>query len=118
MQYSLLPSPVALLTAGTQPPEAGRLLFDAVAARVAALPAGQRPRLYVGGESLGAYGSQAAFSSPDDALAKVDGAVWSGTPAFTPLRQQMAAARSRGRRRWTPSSTTGGTCAPPATPPS
>lgn len=96
MQYSLLPSPVALFAAGTQPPAAGRLLLDAVAARVAALPADRRPRLYVGGESLGAYGSQAAFSSPDDALARVDGAVWTGTPAFTPLRRQMAASRGRG----------------------
>jgi len=62
IQYSTLPSALGLLVARDQPPAAGKLLFDAVAGRVKARPAGKRPKLYVGGESLGAYGSNGAFS--------------------------------------------------------
>ena len=53
MQYSTLPSALGLLTARDQPPKVGRLLFKAVAAKVASLPQDQRPKLYAGGESLG-----------------------------------------------------------------
>ena len=96
MQYSTLPSALGLLTAKDQPPEVGRMLFDSVAARVRARPADRRPRLYAGGESLGAYGGNGAFSSADDLLGKVDGALWTGTPSFTPLLEQLAAARAFG----------------------
>jgi len=74
----------------------GRLLFDAVAARVTALPAGRRPKLYASGESLGAYGGNGAFDSSQDMLDKVDGALWTGTPSFTPLRASLTAARDAG----------------------
>lgn len=96
MQYSTLPSALALITARDQPPEVGRLLFDAVAARRAALPAGQHPGLYVGGESLGGYGGNGAFSSPGDMLKKVDGGLWTGTPSFTPLQAQLTDERAYG----------------------
>ena len=84
MQYSTLPSALGLLTARDEPPKVGRLLFKAVAAKIASMPQDQRPKLYAGGESLGAYGGNGAFDSPDDMLAQVDGALWTGTPSFTP----------------------------------
>lgn len=96
MQYSYLPSPVAFLTSRTAPAEAGQLLFDKVHAAVQALPADERPRLYVSGESLGAFGGTAAFADADEMLAKVDGAVWIGTPSFTPLWGSITAERLRG----------------------
>ncbi len=96
MQYSTLPSALSPLTAQDQPPAVGKMLFDGVAARVQARPADRRPRLYAGGESLGAYGGNGAFSSAADLLAKVDGAVWTGTPSFTPLRDQLTTARAFG----------------------
>jgi uncharacterized membrane protein len=76
MQYSTLPSALALITARDQPPQVGRLLFDAVAARRAALPDSSRPRLYVGGESLGA--------------------LWTGTPSFTPIQAELTSERTYG----------------------
>ncbi len=96
MQYSTLPSAFDLLTSADQAPSAGRHLFDAVSGRIAALPANRRPKLYVGGESLGAYGGHGAFADADDMLAKVDGAVWSGTPAFTAIHQELTARRTPG----------------------
>ncbi|WP_153503803.1 alpha/beta-hydrolase family protein [Cumulibacter manganitolerans] len=96
MQYSTFPSALALLTDTETPRTAGRLLYQAVRNRIDALPEQNRPRLYVGGESLGAYGGNAAFGSPTDLLAGVDGAVWSGTPAFTPLHKTLTADRTPG----------------------
>lgn len=96
LQYSTLPSAFGLLTAGGDPPHAARLLLDGVRARLAALPAQQRPRLYVGGESLGAYGGNGAFGSPEQQLAEVDGAVWTGTPSFTPVHRAVSARRTPG----------------------
>ncbi|HEY6745638.1 MAG TPA: alpha/beta-hydrolase family protein [Mycobacteriales bacterium] len=96
MQYSYLPSPVALVSDRRTPAAAGRILLSTVEAELAARPAGTRPRLVLGGESLGAYGGQAAFSGPDDMLARVDGAVWVGTPNFTPLVRTLTAERRRG----------------------
>ncbi len=95
MQYSTLPSAVALITARDQPPRVGRLLFDGVAGRRSALT-GTRPRLYVGGESLGAYGGDGAFTSAADLLAKVDGALWTGTPSFTPIQAELTRDRTYG----------------------
>jgi uncharacterized membrane protein len=96
MQYSYLPSPVALLADRRTPAEAGRGLLTRVEAELARRPAGDRPRLLLGGESLGAYGGQAAFRDAADMLSRVDGAVWVGTPHFTPVARALAAGRQRG----------------------
>ncbi|WP_295700291.1 alpha/beta-hydrolase family protein, partial [Lapillicoccus sp.] len=96
MQYSNLPSAFGLLTARAEPPQAARLLLDAVRARLAGMPAAVRPKLYVSGESLGAFGSESAFSSPQQMLDQVDGALWSGTPTFAKNRTALTAALSPG----------------------
>src|SRR5699024_8005666 len=95
-QYSYFSSALAYVSDRRTPVEAGRLLFDAVHARVQELPEAERPMLVVSGESLGAYGGQGAFGSVDDMLGKVDGALWSGTPRFTPLWKELTAARRPG----------------------
>ena len=96
MQYSTLPSALGLLTARDEPPKVGRLLFKAVAARIASLPQDQRPKLYAGGESLGAFGGNGAFDSPEDMLAQVDGALWTGTPSFTDNHETLTNQRTFG----------------------
>ena len=96
MQYSYFPSPVAFVVDTATPPEAGRVLFDAVRTAWLTYPADKRPKLMVLGESLGAYGGQGAFGSLDDMAAKVDGAVWVGTPRFTPLWSRITADRQAG----------------------
>ncbi|HEX2704833.1 MAG TPA: alpha/beta-hydrolase family protein [Candidatus Lustribacter sp.] len=96
LQYSTLPSAVAFLTAAQDPPQAGRLLLDGVAARVTQRPVGRRPKVYAAGESLGAYGGNGAFASPEDMLARVDGALWTGTPSFTDNARALASSRALG----------------------
>lgn len=96
MQYSFLPSPVAFLSDRSTPPKAGALLFDAVHRAWAARDPAHRPKLIVMGESLGSYGSQGAFGSLTDVVTETDGAVWTGTPNFTPLWTAVTADRDPG----------------------
>ena len=96
IQYSYYPSPLTYLIDRRSPKRAGRLLLEAVRRRMAALPPQRRPALYVAGESLGSYGGQCAFRDVPEMLATVDGAVWTGTPSFTPLWQQLTARSSPG----------------------
>ncbi len=96
MQYSYVPSIVAFLWEFDSASKAGKILFDTVNAAVQQRPAGQRPAVYVTGVSLGAAGSQAAFTSAKDLNAKVDGAIWAGTPNYSPLWQRLTAERHRG----------------------
>lgn len=96
MQYSYLPSPVAFIADVRTPVDAARALIGAVEAAVARLPEDQRPRLMVSGESLGAFGGNGAFTDVDNLLDRVDGAVWSGTPRFTPLLDQIENQRVQG----------------------
>lgn len=96
MQYSGLPSAVTMLSSKQVPMEASRLLFGAIEERVATLAPDRRPRLYVAGESLGAYGSNGTFDSPDDLFARAAGGVWTGCPTFTPLHTEFTRVRRAG----------------------
>jgi uncharacterized membrane protein len=96
MQYSYLPSPVALIADRRTPATAGKTLFGKVYAEWSKLPIDQRPRLVAGGESLGAFGGQSAFTSIDDMLLKLEGAVWVGTPNFTPVWRDLTEDRQGG----------------------
>jgi len=98
MQYSYLPSWVSFIGDRSTPPDAGRALFEAVHARWSALPQDDRPALYPSGISLGSFGSQGAFASLQDVAARTDGAVWAGTPGFTPLWGGLTADRDTGTR--------------------
>jgi uncharacterized membrane protein len=96
MQYSYLPSWLSYLVDQPRAREAGRELFDAVYARWEALPAGERPRLYVFGESLGSFGGEAAFSGEFDLRNRTDGALFTGPPSFNTLHREFTANRDPG----------------------
>ncbi len=96
MQYSYLPSGLSFLADRQTPPAAGKALFDAVYAAWRALPADHRPLLVVGGESLGSYGGQGAFTGVEDMLTRAEGGVWVGTPSFTDLARRLVADRTPG----------------------
>ncbi|ROS31074.1 alpha/beta-hydrolase family protein [Cellulomonas sp. PhB150] len=102
MQYSYLPSWVSFLGARSTPPAAGKALFEAIYARWSQLPEDDRPLLEVAGISLGSFGSQGAFSSLQDVTARTDGALWMGTPGFTPLWGDLTAHRDAGSPEITP----------------
>lgn len=96
-QYSYLPSWMSFLVDRPRAEEDGRLVFDAVSARVAAVPPGRpRPRLIAFGESLGSQGSESAFSSPADVRAQADGALWVGPPHSNRLWSTLVERRDPG----------------------
>ena len=102
MQYSYLPSGIALLLGQEEAEIAGRALFDRVHAAWSALPPGRRPTLLVTATSLGVAGSEAAFSDVADLRRRTDGVVWSGPPSFDPLHQRFVEGRDPGSPEWMP----------------
>ncbi len=94
MQYSGLPSAVTMLSSKQVPVHASQLLYGEIEQRLQAIPAERRPKLYVAGESLGAFGSNGIFDGPDDLLARAAGGVWTGCPTFTPLQTEFTRRRS------------------------
>lgn len=79
VQPTYLPSWAALLVAREEHERAARALLDAVAERMARMPARTRPDLYLLGQSLGVLA--ATGIDPDSpAAAMVCGASWAGPP--------------------------------------
>ncbi|MCA1008939.1 alpha/beta hydrolase [Rhodococcus hoagii] len=96
MQYSFLPSALSFIADRETPQEAGRALFEQVHAAWAQRPEDRRPKLVVFGESLGSYGSQAAFASGTDIVERTDGALFVGTPNFAQPWGRITDARDPG----------------------
>lgn len=98
MQYTILPSALSMVLDTAQSLDAGRYLLSAVTAAVDKLPAAKRPKLYVYGESLGAYGSLAPFDGVgvEGFHRLVTGAVWAGPPANSAYWEQLNAQATAG----------------------
>ena len=96
MQYSYLFSAALMVSDLSVCVKAGTLLFEKVAQRVSALPEDERPLVIVGGESLGAYGSQDLFADAHDLTERVDGAIWTGSPQASKLLRQLTKSRHKG----------------------
>ncbi|WP_454041110.1 alpha/beta hydrolase [Cellulosimicrobium sp. Marseille-Q8652] len=102
MQYSYLPSWISFVGDRSTPPAAGKALFEAVYGRWSELPTDDRPRLLAFGISLGSFGMQGAFSGVQDVAARSDGAMFTGTPGFTPLWRGLTDARDPGSLEYAP----------------
>ncbi|WP_223166315.1 alpha/beta hydrolase [Nonomuraea sp. SYSU D8015] len=102
VQYSYLPSWLSFLADRERAAAAGRTLFEAVRARWARLPPGDRPRLLLSGESLGAYQAERAFRDLDDLVAEADGAMFVGPPNAGPVWRSVTAGREPGSPIWRP----------------
>ncbi|WP_371483028.1 alpha/beta hydrolase [Kitasatospora sp. NBC_00315] len=96
LQYSYLPSWISYLVDQTKAREAGRDLFDAVYDVWSKLPAGERPRLFVAGESLGSFGGEAAFSGEYDLRNRTAGTLFAGPPNFNTLFREFSDRRDAG----------------------
>ena len=91
MQYGARPSPISLDRVSDGRVQV-RMLVDAIAAELADRPSGQRPRVVMFGESLGAWSSQDAFiEQGTDGLveAGIDYAIWIGTPMESKWKDQV-----------------------------
>jgi uncharacterized membrane protein len=80
MQYSYLPSWISFLVDQQKAKDAGIALYNAVYKEWVKLPVDQRPKLLSYGESLGSFGSEAAFPAVTSMQALSSGAVWVGPP--------------------------------------
>ena len=96
LQYSYLPSWISYLVDQSKAREAGRALFDAIYDHWSKLPADSRPRLFVGGESLGSFGGEAAFSGEYDLANRTNGTLFAGPPNFNSLFREFSDNRDAG----------------------
>ncbi|MGP6175272.1 alpha/beta-hydrolase family protein [Corynebacterium sp. A21] len=94
MQYSFITSAVSYHLDKDIAIQAGKILIEKILARVDGMP--NPPKVFVAGESLGAYGTASAFEDLADLLARTDGAVLTGAPRFTELMRRLTADRDPG----------------------
>lgn len=102
MQYSFLPSWLSFLVDKENARQAGQSLFEAVDERVRALPEAQRPKIVVFGESLGSFGGEAPFLSPNNIIARTNGALFSGPTFNNTMRDDITDNRDPGSPEWLP----------------
>ena len=95
IQYSYLPSWMSYLVDQSKARDAGAALFGAVYGRWSQLPPGQRPRLFVAGESLGSFGGEAAFGG-EYGLSLTAGTLFAGPPNFNTLFREFSDHRDPG----------------------
>lgn len=96
MQYSNLPSWLSFIGDQSTPPAAGRALFEAVYAKWNEQPVETRPKLILFGISLGAFGTEGAFSGVQDMAGRTDGALLVGSPGFAPMWRDITNRRDPG----------------------
>ncbi|BEL06539.1 hypothetical protein Q0Z83_047300 [Actinoplanes sichuanensis] len=93
IQYSALPSWLSLAAEPERAETAAADLITEVRRVWSAMSPTDRPRLLVYGHSLGARAVQAPFGDADGLLDQVDGALISGPPSGSPLRDRLLADR-------------------------
>lgn len=102
MQYSFLPSWLSFLVDKENARQAGQALFEAVDERLRAIPEAQRPKIVVFGESLGSFGGEAPFLSPNNIIARTDGALFSGPTFNNTMWEYVTENRDEGTPMWLP----------------
>ena len=99
VQYSAVPSWIGFVIDPQTTQEQNASTIQAILQAWRARPEGQRPELILFGESLGAFGSQAAWpanSTPAEVTAEIQHVIWIGPPAESRLWKQWQAGRSSG----------------------
>ena len=102
MQYSYLPSFFAFMGDRSEVVNAAEALIGAVRARWTALPAATRPRLLLFGESLGTYGMETTFGTPQRLVEGADGALLLGPTFANPTHRLLTESRAAGSPIWDP----------------
>ncbi|WP_415845934.1 alpha/beta hydrolase [Stutzerimonas zhaodongensis] len=102
LQYSYLNSPLSLLVEAEYGADVARALFAEVYRYWSALPADQRPRLYLHGLSLGALHSQRSWELHELLGDPFQGALWSGPPFKSELWRRITNDRDPDSPQWRP----------------
>jgi uncharacterized membrane protein len=103
MQYSYLPSFFAFMGDRSEVADAADALIGAVRERWSRLPAATRPRLLLFGESLGTYGMEMTFGTPERLVDGADGALLLGPTFANPTHRVLTTGREPGSPVWDPS---------------
>lgn len=101
-QYSYLNSPLTLLTDEGYGAENARALFTEIYGHWRTLPRESRPRLFLGGLSLGSLNSDLSFDLYDIIDDPFDGVLWSGPPFRNETWRRVTAQRDPGSPAWLP----------------
>lgn len=101
-QYSYLTSYISIFVEPGFSKESATALFDAVYDHWTRLPRDARPRLYLHGLSLGAYGSEQSMDLYRVLGDPINGAVWSGPPYRNPSWQSFTRNRNPESPVWLP----------------
>jgi len=99
VQYSAAPSWIGFVVDQSTTQMQNRDTVHAIVDAWKAKPADQRPHLILFGESLGSFGSQAAWTAADTATevaADIEKIVWIGPPAESTLWKEWQATRAGG----------------------
>lgn len=102
LQYSYLASWLALLAEPEYGQASSRAMFEAVYEHWRALPAAQRPKLYLHGLSLGALNSEKSHDLYQVINDPYDGAFWVGMPFSSTGWRHITANRTPGSTVWLP----------------
>ena len=102
MQYSFLPSWVSFLVDTSKAEAAGEQMITAIVDRLNDMAPEDRPTLLVFGESLGSFGTEAAFTSPENMLANADGALLVGPTFVNQIHTFLTGVRNDGSPAWRP----------------
>jgi len=99
VQYSAVPSWIGFVIDPKTTQVQNDSTVNAILAAWRTKPENQRPELILFGESLGAFGSQAAWpegSTPKDVTAEIKRIIWIGPPSQSRIWKQWQADRSAG----------------------
>jgi len=96
LQYSYLPSWVSYLVDQSKARERAGRSSTRSTAPGRKLPQGQRPRLFVAGESLGSFGGETAFSGENSMANLTSGVLFAGPPNFNTLFREFSDHRDAG----------------------
>ncbi len=102
VQYSYLPSWLALLVEADYGAATAQALFEAVYEHWRALPDDDRPELYLHGLSLGALNSDRSFEPFDIVGDPFQGALWAGPPFRTETWSSVTQRRDAASPAWLP----------------
>ncbi len=102
LQYSYLPSWLTLMVEPQASSRAAKALFDAVYGHWSSLAPDERPRLYLHGLSLGAFGSADAVDFLTILSDPIDGALWSGPPFPSEFWNTVTDGRHSDSPQWRP----------------
>lgn len=102
LQYSYLPSWVSFLVDQEKAAATGEAMITAVQERWSRLPEDSRPRLLLFGESLGSFGTEAAFDGLADMAAGTDGVLLVGPVFRNEIHSALTGDRDPGSPYWRP----------------